>query len=281
MIQDSDFYVALRGNASSNLFLNNSKSSFRVALPRQIHLKDEDWEVGLHHIMYPLSMFDITNDCKHSRIMLERQDDSTSFVLPEGKYHTELDVRAKMLRCLNIDDPPSKIEIKVDDEWNITLNSQNEGLMITLSTARALGWITENNTLTPSVRLNASLTSERKYGHYWFILPAGTSITYPGIYTFPPAISLCSCKQRLVQVQSNLVEPWQVGDKRLPLLLDMIPIGSFRETLLEEREHIVYLPSRAKIFQIIEIYLTSGYGQTPAFLDGIVSVVLHLSCRSI
>ena len=85
MIQDSDFYVTLPSNASSNLFLNNSKSSFRVALPRQIHLKDEeDWEVGLHHIVYPLSMFDITNDCKHSHIMLDRRGDSTPFVLPEG-----------------------------------------------------------------------------------------------------------------------------------------------------------------------------------------------------
>ena len=55
----------------------------------------------------------------------------------------------------------------------------------------------------------------------------------------------------------------------------MVPLGSFRETLLEEREHIVYLPLRTKIFQTIEIHLTSGYGQTPTFLDGIVSVVLH------
>ena len=228
MIQDSDFYVTLPSNASSNLFLNNSKSSFRVALPRQIHLKDEeDWEVGLHHIVYPLSMFDITNDCKHSHIMLDRRGDSTPFVLPEGKYYTALDVTEGMLQCLNIADPPSKIEITVDDEWNVTLNSQTEGLLITLSTARALGWITENNTLTPSVRLNAALTLERKYGHDWFILPAGTSITYPGIYIFPPSLSLCSCKQRLVQVQTNLVEPWQVGDKRLPLLHEMIPLGEW------------------------------------------------------
>ena len=152
------------------------------------------------------------------------------------------------------------IEITVDDEWNITLNSQTEELMITLSTARALGRMAENNTPTTSVPLNASLISERKYGHNWFILPAGTSITYPGIYTFPSSLSLCLCKQRLLQVQTNLVEPWQVGDKRLPLLHKIIPLGSFRETFLEEREHIVHLPLWTKIFQTIEIYLASGYG---------------------
>ena len=111
MIQDSDFYVTLPSNASSNSFLNNSKSSFHVtALPRQIHLRhEEDWEVRLHHIVYPLSIFDITKDCKHSHIMLEGQGDSAPFVLPEGKYHKPLDVTEGMLQCLNFADPPSTI----------------------------------------------------------------------------------------------------------------------------------------------------------------------------
>ena len=169
----------------------------------------------------------------------------------------------------------------MDDEWNVNLNLQSKGLIITLSTARALEWMTENTTLTPGVRLNTSLTTEEKFGHDWCILPAGTSITYPGTYTFPPSLSLCSCKQRMLQVQTDLVEPWQVGDKRLPLLHEMILLGSFRETLLEEREHIAYLPLRTKTFQTNEIYLMIGKGQTPEFLDGIVSVVLHFRRRSI
>ena len=36
---------------------------------------------------------------------------------------------------------------------------------------------------------------------------------------------------------TNLVEPWQVGDQRLPLLHEMVLRGQFRETLLEEREN--------------------------------------------
>ena len=54
MKQDGDFYVILPSNANTNLFPTNSASYYRVALPRQIHLPDEeDWKVGLHHVIYP------------------------------------------------------------------------------------------------------------------------------------------------------------------------------------------------------------------------------------
>ena len=59
MIKDNDFYLTLPSNASTNLFPTNIKSHYRMALPRQIQLKDEeDWEVGVHHVVYPLSWFD-------------------------------------------------------------------------------------------------------------------------------------------------------------------------------------------------------------------------------
>ena len=83
----------------------------------------------------------------------------------------------------------------------------------------------------------------------------------------------------MIQVQTNLVEPWQVGDKRLPLLHEMIPCEMFRETVLEEREHLYYLPLRTKTFQTVEIYLTNGCGQPLSFFDGIVNVILHFRRR--
>ena len=47
MSQDDDFYVTLPSNANSNLFPTNTESFYRVALPRQIHLKDEeDWKLA-------------------------------------------------------------------------------------------------------------------------------------------------------------------------------------------------------------------------------------------
>lgn len=154
--------------------------------------------------------------------------------------------------------------------------------MFTVSTARALGWITDQHTVKPGIRLNKdiSLIPIDKFGHDWCVIPPQTSITFPGLFTIPFSLSLCPCKQTLLQVQTNLVEPWQVGDKRLPLLHEMVPNGTFRETVLEEKEHVVYLPLRTKIFQTVEIYLTGGCGQRLSFLDGIVNVVLHFRRRS-
>ena len=60
----------------------------------------------------------------------------------------------------------------------------------------------------------------------------------------------------------------------------MVPNGTFRETVLEEKEHVFYLPLRTKIFQTVEIYLTGGCDQRLSFLDGIVNVVLHFRRRS-
>ena len=64
MIQDDDFYVILPSNANSNLFPTNTESFYHVALPRQIHLKDEeDWEVGPHHVICPFSWFEVPQEC--------------------------------------------------------------------------------------------------------------------------------------------------------------------------------------------------------------------------
>lgn len=66
-----------------------------------------------------------------------------------------------------------------------------------------------------------------------------------------------------------------MGEKRLPLFNEMVPNGKFREKLLEEKEHVLYLPMRSKISQTTEIYLTGSCGQQISFLDGTVDVILH------
>ena len=128
MIQDDEFYVMLPNNANTNLFPTNSSSYYRVALPRRIHLKDEeDWEVGLHNAIYPFSWFEVPHECNHPHFMLQRSgtQEVSRVTLPVGRYRSALDVIEGMLQCVQ----PQSLHIAVDDEWNITFTTQDETLM--------------------------------------------------------------------------------------------------------------------------------------------------------
>ena len=156
--------------------------------------------------------------------------------------------------------------------------------MVTVPIAQALGWITNDKTIRNyglyGLKIQDSLNSIPDYGYEWCTLPLQSSITFPGTFVIPFNVSICRCKHRVVQVQSNLTEPCQVGENRLHLLDDMVPYGMLQETLIEEPEHIHYLPLRTKIFQTIDIYLTSACGQLLSFQGGIVSVALHFRRRT-
>ena len=86
MIQDSDFYLTLASYASGNLFLYISRSSFRVALSRQIHLKDEeDWEVGLQDIYLKsdMTVWEETPECFY---IYQKAQDYFELRLPASWY---------------------------------------------------------------------------------------------------------------------------------------------------------------------------------------------------
>ena len=282
MKQDGDFYIMLPSNANTNLFPTNSESYYRVALPRQIHLQDEeDWEVGLHH---PFSWFEVPHKCDHPHVMFRRfgEQHVDTLTLPAGRYRTALDVVEGLLQCMNNPQNPWYFNIAVDDEWNITLTSEDVRIMVTTSVAQGLGWITSKNKIrrmnTIGLKMNPRMVPN--YGYEWCVLPLHTSITFPGTFLIPLTVSLCRCKHRVVQVQTNLIESRQVGEKRLSLLHEMVPHGLFRETIMEEPEHVIYLPLRTKTFQTIDIYLTSGCDQPISFQGGTVNVVLHFRRRT-
>ena len=56
---------------------------------------------------------------------------------------------------------------------------------------------------------------------------------------------------------------------------EMVPRVVFRETIMEEPEHMICLPLRTKTFQTIGIHLTSGCDRSISFQGGTVKVVLH------
>ena len=151
--------------------------------------------------------------------------------------------------------------------------------MVTTPVAQGLGWITSENKIRQSalyeLKIQSSVRTMPGSEYQWCVLPRRSSVTFSGTFLIPSGVSLCRCRHKVVQVQTNLIEPRQVDEKRLKLLHEMVPHGLFRETLMEEPGRFNYFPLRAKTFQTIEISLTSGCGQLLSFQGGIVNVTLH------
>ena len=153
----------------------------------------------------------------------------------------------------------------------------DEWVAVIVPVAQTLGWLAREKTIRPGVQVSGSFTTGHKHGCEWCVILPQTTVSFPGSFIIQPPTSLCPFKHKIVQVLTNLVEPWQV---RLPLLHEMVPCGKFREKVLEEEERCHYLPLRTKTFQTVEIYLTNGSGQLLSFLDGAVNVVLHFRRRT-
>ena len=123
----------LPSDANTNLFPTNSESYYCVALPRQIHLKDEkDWEVGLYHVIYPFSWFEVPHKCDHPHVMFRQfgSQNIDTLTLPAGRYRMALDVVEGLRQCMNNPRHPWYFNIVIDDEWNVTLSSQDVCIMV-------------------------------------------------------------------------------------------------------------------------------------------------------
>ena len=234
-------------------------------------------EVGLHYVIYPFSWFEVPQECNHPHLLFRKfgTQKVKSVTLPVGRYQTALDIVEGMLKCMN----PQYFKVNADDGWNVTITTHNVWVMVATPVAQGLGWITNENKIRQSdlheLKIHSSLRSMPGSEYQWCVLPRRSSITFSGTFLIPSGVSLCHCRHKVVQVHTSLIEPRQVGEKRLQLLHEIVPHGLFRETLMEEPRRFNYFPLRAKTFQTIDIYLASGCGQLLSFQGGIVNVTLH------
>jgi len=181
--------------------------------------------------------------------------------LPVGRYQTALDIVDGMLRSMS----PQYFKVSVDDEWNITITTHNVWVMVATAVAQGLRWVTNENKIRQSalyeLKIHSSVRTMPGSEYEWCVLSRRSSVTFSDTFIIPSGVSFGHCRHTVVQVQTSLIEPRQVAEKRLPLLHEMVAHGLFRETLLEEPGRINYFPLRAKTFQTIDIYLTSVCGQ--------------------
>ena len=151
----------------------------------------------------------------HPRFMLRRSgtQEVKRVTLPVGRYRSALDVIEGMLQCVQQQSPL----IVMDDEWNITFTTQDDWMFVAKPVAQALGWITQENKVWEStlfgLKIYSTLEQIPTYGYEWCALPLRYSFTFPGTFLVPLPVSLCRCAHRVVQMQINLIEPHQVGEK--------------------------------------------------------------------
>ena len=69
---------------------------------------------------------------------------------------------------------------------------------------------------------------------------------FPALSFIPSGVLLCHCRHKVVQVHTSLIEPRKVGERRLQLLLEMVPHGLFRETLMEEPRRVNLLSVKSQ-----------------------------------
>ena len=67
------------------------------------------------------------------------------FTLPVGRYRTALDVVEGLFQCMNKAPTPWHLNVAINNEWDITITSQDVWIIVTAPVAQALGWINSEN----------------------------------------------------------------------------------------------------------------------------------------
>ena len=85
-MEDSSFYVTLPSNASMDINPRNTLASFKVAMPKTLHV-NHGYEVGLAEIHYPHTWETFADPNQYS-IALEMEDTQRTISFTRGYYST-------------------------------------------------------------------------------------------------------------------------------------------------------------------------------------------------
>ena len=104
-----NFYLTLPSNASSQIYSENKPGHYRVKLPRNIFLPENDWEVALASISFP--------------DMVPRMDnfiDARVPILVRSLIHTKI---------ADDDGVPIPVKRWIDNRWQIAKELLNIGML--------------------------------------------------------------------------------------------------------------------------------------------------------
>ena len=246
MGERTQFYVTLPSNSSMNKFENNTLSSYRVELYKELKFAggEEQWDVALAEIQYPATWHNMTDDEQSNFFEVNGK----KFHLFEGFYESGEQLVGEMVKLLTshgLSNPLFEFN-KINKSLGITNNDVNVvDVHFGKNVALLLGYMNEQ---TLSV-----LPGETKYSR--MITP---SVGFHSLYVY-----------------SNAVAPVHVGDVSARLLR-VVPIkgehGDYKSVSFD-RPH--YKPVGLSGSRVIEIQIFSDAGYPVHFESGKVVVTLH------
>ena len=338
---ESEIYVQLRSDASTNEFQDNKANSFKNCLPNPLHLREPGWKVGISDLSFPSTTRKMYS--KHDILfqfwwidMVEASRDMymwVIFVLREGdldftprtgtefmnairdrylwRLRDRTDVGATMYKKKsNASDPTEllytvmrraeKGECIIDNSRTSTTLMMNGDTLyprmsIGIELAKKMKWV-KMGTLDngqPGYVLGPNLRKE----FHKEVVPNATDLIVPAdhgdelFYKIDSRELHLSCfinwvftdldrsyeeafgkNRRSLFVHSNVAQSIVVGDK----VKDLLKQVHYEQNVVDfQPRHILYLPVRSSVFDIVEVQVTEDDGQLVNFDSGVTTITLH------
>ena len=248
-MEDNSFYVLCPSNASTDLFEENNPASFKISVPKRIHLQGQ-YEVGLVEIQYP-----VTWDTFHKPIDYRIKVQSS-----EGNAGTAHLTQTKY-------DSANELVTEICFKLGLALNKASDfyrdAFVLDFLSNRVIYNVQKYNI---EVRLSSQVIEVLGLQERAWIARDGTG-NYPPDHTNG---------FNALYVYCYVVQPQIVGNVYAPLLRTVGINNEKRGDLVQrlyDQPH--YVPVNTDELSIIEINIKDDTGQNISFASGKVICKLH------
>ena len=254
-MESSSFYITLPSNASMNIYPKNTQSSFKVELPKTLHLSHR-FEVALSEIHFPVSWKTFSRDRSYTfRVRNNEKQLTQRIYLPIAYYHTVQEFIDAINSTLE-----SYFEFHEVDTTSITFKTD---------------------------QLTQKITIDCKE-HYMIRFPTETGDMlglhdkwYSEGITTAPFVYDISRGFAAMYVYCSVCAPQIVGDVYAPLLRAVATKGQRGDYIIKSFSEPHYIPVNTDEVNTIEINIKDDTGEDVPFTLGKVICKLHFRQKTI